>query len=125
MTKVAVVNDDTMFLDLMAYLIEERGWAAMICRESDKAFQAIKEELPDLIILDIRMERPESGWTVLELLTLDPVTRDIPVVVCSAAVFDLREKEDWLNARGITILPKPFDINDLYHTVDSALRHDP
>ncbi len=118
---IAVVNDDTTFLDLMGFLIDERGWKSLILREAGPAFAQLKEAMPNVIIVDIRMENPDAGWAVMELLTLDPATRHIPLIVCSAAMFDLRSKEDWLNAHGIDVLPKPFDIDDLYRCLDRAL----
>lgn len=121
MTRIAVVNDDTDFLTLMGELLEERGWTAIIHREGGDAYQHIKQDMPDLVILDIRMGHAEQGWTILELLTLDPETSTIPVIVCSAAIDDLRAKQDWLGEKGISILPKPFDIDDLYRSVELAL----
>ena len=118
---IAVVNDDTTFLDLMGFLIDERGWKSLILREAGPAFAQLKEAMPNVIIVDIRMDNPDAGWAVMELLTLDPATRHIPLIVCSAAMFDLRSKEDWLNAHGIDVLPKPFDIDDLYRCLDRAL----
>jgi CheY-like chemotaxis protein len=67
------------------------------------------------------MSSPEAGWTLLELLTLDRETRNIPVIVCSAAVRDLHAHEDMLKQFGIAILPKPFDIARLYMEVEEAL----
>ncbi len=121
MTCIAVVNNDTVFLDMMAAVLKEKGWETTTYRESDKAFTALKGDPPDLIILDIRMETPESGWTILELLTLDPVTARIPVIVCSAALLDLRSHESWLNDHGINVLPKPFDLDELYDRVEKNL----
>jgi two-component system, cell cycle response regulator len=121
MRRIAVVNDDTVFLEMMASVLAEQGYETEIYRETDGAFESLQRSRPDLIILDIRMERPENGWTLLELLILDRVTSTVPVIVCSAAVVDLREREDWLAAHGIAILPKPFDIKDLYQQVELAL----
>jgi CheY-like chemotaxis protein len=63
---------------------------------SSEAYEFVKEQRPDLVLLDIRMETPEAGWIVLELLTLDPQTRDIPMIICSAAIGDLQEHEGLL-----------------------------
>ena len=122
MTRIAVVNDDTVFLDMMAAVLRERSWDVEVFRESRNAFASLKEHGPfDLIILDIRMESPEAGWTILELITLDRDLYKVPVVVCSAALLDLRAHESWLKAHGIAVLPKPFDISSLYSQVDTAL----
>jgi len=119
--RIAVVNNDTVFLDMMMAVLAEKGWEATAYRESSGAFAELKRTLPDLIILDIRMETPEAGWTLLELLTLDRETARIPVIVCSAAIVDLRAQEDWLAQHDIAVLPKPFDIDDLYERVEKAL----
>jgi DNA-binding response OmpR family regulator len=121
-TRIAVVNNDTDFLTLMRELLSERGWEAKSYREADTAYHDLKADPPDLIILDIRLERPESGWMVAELLKLDPETRHIPIIVCSAALEELRTRADWLHQHGMGTLPKPFDIDDLYAAVEAALR---
>src|SRR5579884_2938477 len=90
--RVTVVNNDTDFLSLMKEVLADRGWETTVIRESGSAYRLIKEHQPDVLLLDIRMETPESGWNVLELLKLDPETRDIPVVVCSAAALDVRRR---------------------------------
>src|SRR5579859_411618 len=111
MTRIAVVNDDTVFLEMMAAVLAEQGWDAQIYREQGNAFAQLQQDPPDLIILDIQMETPESGWTLLELFTLDQHLCTIPVIVCSAALLDLRAHEDWLSRNGIAVLPKPFNIS--------------
>lgn len=121
MTRIAVVNDDTVFLDMMAAVLRERGWDVSVYREGDAAFERLRSDPPDVIILDIRMENPETGWTVLELLTLDPQTAPIPVIVCSAAIHDLRAHESILMKYGIAVLPKPFNVEALYAQVDEAI----
>jgi CheY-like chemotaxis protein len=120
--RIAVVNDDTDFLTLMSELLEDRGWDVVTCREGKLAFAVLKQENPELVILDIRMNAPETGWNILEVLKLDPTTRHIPIIVCSAAWDELCTKEDWLKKHGIAILPKPFDIDDLYQAVEIALQ---
>jgi CheY-like chemotaxis protein len=127
--RVAVVNDDTAFLDLMHELLEqEENYEVLICREWDNAYQFIREQLPDLIIQDIRIGGEEHGWTILNLLTLDPRTRPIPVIVCSAAIQSLHEHQEWLNQYGIRALPKPFDLDTLLGAVEEMIvqaNHDP
>lgn len=122
MTRIAVVNDDTVFLEMMVAVLAEEGWDAEIYREQGNAFHELQQNPPDLIILDIRMESPESGWTLLELFTLDRRLCTIPVIVCSAALLDLQAHQEWLNQNGIAVLPKPFNISQLYHEVEVALQ---
>ena len=123
--RLAVIDDDTAFLQLMHDLFEDKaGFDVLIHREWDDAHEFVKEQQPDLVILDIRIGGEERGWTILNLLTLDPKTRPIPVIVCSAAIQSLHEHQSWLETFGICALPKPSDIELLLETVDRALDQD-
>jgi DNA-binding NtrC family response regulator len=120
--RIAVVNDDAIFLDMMEAVLAEGGWDTIIFRESSSAVYGLRDDPPDLIILDIRMEAPESGWNLLELITLDRTLCHVPVIVCSAAIFDLRAHEEWLSQNDIAILPKPFNVDQLFRQVQKALK---
>src|SRR5258708_12971554 len=119
--RIAGINDDAAFLDLMHDLHEnEENYDVLICKEWDNAYQYIKREQPDLVILDIRIGGEEHGWTILNLLTLDPATRPIPAIVCSAAIQSLAEHQDMLSRLGIHALPKPFALTTLLGTIDAT-----
>ena len=120
--RIAVINDDTAFLDLMRDLLEtEGGYETVICREWEDAHRFVKEQRPSLLVLDIRIGGEERGWTILNMLTLDPDTRPIPVIVCSAAIQSLHEHQDLLSKYGICALQKPFDVEALLETVARML----
>ncbi len=119
---IVVVNDDTTFLELMEELLEQvEHYQVVLRREWDQAYQFIKELRPDLVLLDIVIGREERGWTILELLTLDPATRPIPVIVCSAALRSLQHHEPLLRQYGVFSLPKPFNLDTLLAMIASAL----
>ena len=118
---IAVVNNDTAFLELMGELLGGEGYRTLICKEGDKAYALVKERQPDLVVLDIRLDHPESGWTILELLRLDPATARIPVIVCSADGRFLREKAAALADLDCDVLEKPFDLDMLLAKVAAAL----
>ncbi len=119
---IAVVNDDTDFLSLMCDLLEGEGYRAEQYKVLDGAYAGLKRDKPALIVLDIRMETPEGGWQLLELLRLDPATRTTPVIVCSADAPFLRAKEAHLLGYGCDVLEKPFDLDDLLGKVVAGLK---
>jgi CheY-like chemotaxis protein len=124
--RIAVINDDTAFLELMRDLLEnEENYDVLICREWNSAYQFVRDERPDLVIQDIRIGGEEHGWTILNLLTLDPLTRPIPTIVCSAAIQSLHEHQEMLDRYGIYALPKPFDLDALLTAVSKMLRQSP
>ena len=120
--RIVVINDDTDFLSLMSELLTEVGeYDVEICREGNHAYQFVKEKQPDLAILDIRMEGQEAGWAILECLTLDPKTKPIPLIVCSAAIRELQAHQELLDRYGIDVLTKPFDLDALLEKVATGL----
>lgn len=110
---IAVVNDDTVFLKLMHDLLTDEGYDVALHIEGSSAYQLVKQEMPDLVILDIRIEHPEPGWVTLDLIRLDPSTTRIPVLVCSADARQLREKAARLREMRCDTIEKPFDLDDL------------
>ena len=118
-SRIVLINDDTDFLTLMSELLSDvEGYEVLICREGNHAYQFVKEHRPDLVILDIRIDGQEAGWVILECLTLDPQTRPIPLIVCSAAIRDLQDHQPMLDRYGIDVLPKPFDLDALLAVVE-------
>ena len=121
---IALVDDDTTFLELLRELLEvTEGYAVSMHKEWDDAYREVKEQQPDLVLLDIVMGQQERGWRILELLTLDPETRPIPVIVCSAAISSLHEHQLLLDRYGVLALPKPFDLEALLDLIQAVLRH--
>ena len=124
--RLVVINDDPTFLELMDELLEElEGYEVLLRKEGDHAYEFVKENGPDLVILDVRIEGQEKGWQILELLPLDPETRPIPVIVCSAAVKDLQTQEPRLRRQGVDVLPKPFELTELLSKVKASLGKGP
>jgi CheY-like chemotaxis protein len=120
MTRIAVIDDDVNVLRLMTHLFEDRGWEVLPCDNPAHALDFMRLDPPDLIILDVVMSAVYSGWKILQLLKQDPITRDIPVLVCTGAP-DLGDKQSWLNSHGIGTLQKPFSVDELFTVVDAAL----
>ena len=118
---IAVVNDDTTFLELMDELLSSEGYETTIMKVTGDAFQHIKELQPDLVIIDIWMQKPDNGWEVLNLIRLDPSTVRIPVIVASTDVRDLEAKESLLRSLNCDTLPKPFDLQGLLDKVNEAI----
>ena len=118
---IIVVNDDATLLDLMQELLSDEGFTVTCLRESHKAHRLIREAGPDLIILDIRMSNELTGFELIELLTLDPVTHAIPLLVCSADSRALREHQAEMQNQGIGLLAKPFDLEDLLGLIREQL----
>ena len=120
MAHIMVVNDSVEFLQLMEELLTDEGYQVSIIESGAGTRAAAKRLRPDLLILDVRL--PDmNGFEVLNLLQLDPDTASIPVLLCTAAAHDVQAQEPVLRQRGIPVLFKPFDLDDLLRTIRRIL----
>src|ERR1700710_2328022 len=114
--RIAVINDNTVFLQFMQELLSQEGYETILWFASESAHDMVVNQRPDLVVLDIRMEHPDSGLVVLDMLRIDPKTQDIPVVICSADVAFLRVQAERLRALRCDGQAKPFPLADLLGT---------
>ncbi len=113
--RIAVIDDDTVFIDLMHDLLANgEGYEVVSNSQWIQSYEFIKATQPDLVILDLMMGREQAGWAVLQLLQEDPSTAEIPVILCSAAEPALRQKACRLNGpTTVEPIAKPFDVDHL------------
>jgi CheY-like chemotaxis protein len=119
--RIAVINNDTAFLNLMRELLTDEGYETYAFVQGADDYPAVRDLAPAAIILDIRLEHPEGGWDLLELLRLDPATAKTPIIVCSADVRALQERAVYLQTQRCQVLPKPFDLDTLLDLLRQAL----
>jgi CheY-like chemotaxis protein len=119
--RVTVVNDHPEFLALMADFLGEEGYDVHTLPKHQGAFEQIKQTHPDIVILDMMFDGISAGWALIDMLVLDPETRPIPMVVCSAATNYMQEVAPSLSAKGIPWLEKPFELDDLLRVVHETL----
>jgi CheY-like chemotaxis protein len=78
----------------------------------------IEADRPDLLVLDFVIQDEGKGWQFLQLLKMDPDTRDIPVIVCTAAAKLVEELQTHLDNMKVAVVLKPFDIDHLLAQID-------
>jgi CheY-like chemotaxis protein len=121
MTSIAVVDNDIHVLGLLTDLLHNGDRVVRTCWNGEKAFAFVKDEQPDLVLLDLWLDAPTSGWHVLRDLKLEPQTCNIPVVLLSEHGDPVRTNEAWLSELGVVVVPKPFDVDVLCQAVEAAL----
>ncbi|HEV2458147.1 MAG TPA: response regulator [Ktedonobacterales bacterium] len=120
--RVMVVNDTPEILDLFRVLLEdEAGYEVALYSYAVMDMREVEGIAPDRIILDYIFGREGLGWQMLQMLKMDRKTATIPVIICTAATKEVQEIEGYLQAQGVGVIPKPFDIDTLLDTVKLAL----
>jgi CheY-like chemotaxis protein len=88
---VLVIDDDTAARTIMRRLLANEGLRVIEADGGEAAFDRLREETPDLIVLDLVM--PEmDGFDVLDRLRASPQWGQIPVVVVTAKELSLDER---------------------------------
>lgn len=83
------------------------GFTVLSAAGREEMIQRLSEEVPDAVVMDLQL--PEvDGWTLIRELKASPRTKDVPVLVVSAAVRD-SDKAGAFEAGCDGFLPKPAD----------------
>jgi PleD family two-component response regulator len=81
-TKIVWVEDDKFLVSLIQKRMDETGVKLVQVTDGAKAFDVVKAEMPDAVILDLLMPNVD-GFEILQKLNAAPETKSIPVLVLS------------------------------------------
>ena len=126
--KVLNVEDDPDIRMFVATVLEENGYIPIMAKDGEEGAKKVKQEKPDLIILDILMPK-ESGIKMYHELKKDPSFKDIPVVMLSGvskrtflrSQAALTEFGDETVPEPEVYLEKPVEAEDLAETLKKIL----
>ena len=123
--RILVVDDRNELLQLMRRVLEDEQYQVSILQEGKEAVAKVRNLLPDLLILDVKLDNM-SGQDILEEIRNDRVTADIPVILYTAAVLEADQVSKLIESspqryNGVYLLKKPFELNDLLDKVEEML----
>jgi CheY-like chemotaxis protein len=118
---VIVVDDDEVFAGLMCEVLADEGFSARAWHTAAGAAAYIRQNLPSMVLLDLRMEESDSGLTVLRALREMPETRDLPVIMCTVDERFVAEHAELLAMLHADVVVKPLDLDVLVDHVRRAI----
>jgi DNA-binding NtrC family response regulator len=118
-TKILVVDDDLGMCSLLRTVFEPRGFTVAEAHDGLSALEAVRDEEPELVILDLRLPGMD-GMEVLETLRAE---RPSLAVVMLTGSQDVRDAVRATQLGAFDYLTKPFDRDDLLLAVDRALEN--
>lgn len=80
---VLIADDNPQILELLEAYLEPLGLRVLTAKDGQATLEAVENQRPGLILLDIMMPR-RSGFEVCRILKQDPRYRDIPIVMVTA-----------------------------------------
>ena len=120
MSRLAIVDDEADLVEALAMRFQVSGFEVRTAEDGPKGIELVHRFRPDVVLLDVAMPGM-SGWDVCRALRDDPETREIPILIMTAAM--LRGAEDAAQAAGADgVVRKPFDDRALVETVKGLAR---
>jgi CheY-like chemotaxis protein len=117
--KILLVEDNPVNRRLAEFLLRSQGYQVRAATNAQEAFDTIKAERPDLILMDVQLPGMD-GLEATRKLKAEPTTRDIPVVaVTSYAMKGDREKALAAGCSGY--ITKPIDKDTFVREVATVL----
>jgi DNA-binding response OmpR family regulator len=118
--KVVVGEDEDAIAHLIEATLGDAGWLCLRSRDGLSAIELVRNESPDLLILDVLMPRMD-GLEALKRLKADPVLSKVPVLILTS-LSSVDDKVRGLNAGADDYLGKPFDLRELLARAQALVR---
>ena len=120
---IYVAEDDDNIREILRCTLDSYGYATRVFDSAPQLLEAVREQLPDLILMDIMM--PEmDGLQALRLLRRERRTAGVPVIFLTAKSSEI-DKVKGLDLGAEDYITKPFGLLELAARVRAALRRQP
>jgi len=118
--RVMVIDDDKEFLDEMIETLSLTGYDPASVSESIDAVRKVIQAKPDIILLDLKMDK-KSGFELASELMAKPDTKDIPIIAITG-VFTHQEHRLLMKICNIkNCLIKPINPLDVIHLIEKSV----
>jgi CheY-like chemotaxis protein len=123
--RILIIDDDVDFIDLNRAVLENSGFEVVTAFSGREGMDKVKFELPDLILLDLMMEKHDTGFSFAKAIKADPRYKDIPILMISSVAgetgYDFSQDLDgyWMKTDGF--INKPVAPEELVKRINSLL----
>lgn len=121
--RIAVYDYPPNLLKLFQWVLSKKGFEVRALQGELQCPDELSEFQPDLIILGYIVGYRKKDLEVIRGLREHPCTASTPIIICTTGMKQLQEQPE-SKAEGVMLLPKPFNIDQLFSAVDQLLhRH--
>jgi DNA-binding response OmpR family regulator len=83
-TKILLVDNDVDFIDLNKAVLENNGFDVVVAYSGTEGLDRVRFEQPDLIVLDLMMEKHDTGFGFAKAMKADPTSKNTPILMLTA-----------------------------------------
>ncbi|MHB8755852.1 MAG: response regulator, partial [Candidatus Acidiferrales bacterium] len=117
--KILVCDDEEAIREVVSTLLEARGYKCTVVGDGFRALQEIQKDSHDLVLSDIVMPEMDGMRLLRQIRSQD---EDMPVIMVTA-MHDISIALEAIRAGAYDYILKPFEKDQLYHSVERALEH--
>ena len=79
MSIIAIIDDDPDILDASSLVLTSKGYKVLTASNPEDGYKIVKENTPDLIILDVMMNEPDDGFFLAQKFRREKI--DTPIIM--------------------------------------------
>jgi len=79
MAKIAIIDDDPDIIDASTIVLKSKGYEIVTATNPDDGYNIVKDNMPDLIILDVMMNEPDDGFFLAQKFRKEKI--DTPILM--------------------------------------------
>jgi DNA-binding NtrC family response regulator len=118
MSTVLIVDDEIEVCKALELFLTKKGYRVSIAADGTSALELVKENKPDIVLLDIIMPGMWGTDVLKQIKKIDPLIN----VIMTTAVGDTNEIEKALKGGALDYLIKPLDLRKLADLLDKLIR---
>ncbi len=118
--EILVVDDMPANVEMVSMMLKHKGYKVRTALGGKLALQAVKENLPDLILMDINMPGMD-GYEVCERLKSDDRAKEIPVIFISS-LSETGDKVRAFQSGGVDYVEKPFRFEEVFARIETHIK---
>ena len=123
--KILVVDDNEIILKTTSMKLQSAGYQVFTALDGAEGVAAVRNEKPDLVLLDIAFPPDLSGvswdgFRIMDWLHRVDETKKIPIIIISGAV-DERNKQKAAASGAVAFFPKPVNFNEMLKVIQATL----
>jgi CheY-like chemotaxis protein len=123
--KILIIDDDPDLLFAVQAFLEAEGYRVLTAKTGMEGLERVRLDKPDLILLDLMIEKHDTGFQVAKTIKNDPAMREIPIIMVSAVRertgfgFDQIRDGHWMKTSAF--MEKPYELATVLEKIRELL----
>jgi DNA-binding response OmpR family regulator len=122
--RIVILEDDEDIRELFSVFLQEHGFEIHLFSQVFENLADVERLAPDLLIVDVFIGGTQEGWEFVHRLKAHASTSHIPLMLCTAGKLT-SEQEGVTKSYGISVLYKPFELDELDYLVHRLIGSSP